>query len=105
MRPLPVVNTLSDGFQAVIRSNRQDGYPPTIFEQMNQDVAAMTNLIWSDRAKTAVRRALRSHRDLLTIEDFVSRYGQSWGFDTATIAHAQDSVCEFDRIVGHQRYK
>ena len=39
---------------------------------------------------------------LLTIEDYVRRYGLSWGFDQTTIQNASGNAQYFDQLVASQ---
>ncbi len=45
-----------------------------------------------------------SHPGLLTIEDYVIRWGLEWGFEPGVISLAAERVQWFDQIHGGARY-
>jgi hypothetical protein len=48
--------------------------------------------------------ALQKIPQLLTLEDFVGRWGRKWGFQDQVIEQAQARAQYFDTIAGFQRY-
>ncbi len=110
MRALPRVTTLQQAVEEVIGSNRVDGYTPTLFIRMTQygnapDLQQVCErLILRGETLDAVTRALKSHPNMLTIEDFVARRGNEWGFSDEVVKAAQARVTYFDQEAGQQRY-
>lgn len=64
---------------------------------------ACEELIFSEGAERAVKRALASHPLLWTLEDFVAQQGASWGFDEATRREAKRRADAFDRSTNCSR--
>jgi len=110
MRMMPHVTTLQEAVQEVIRSNQADGYPPTRFIQMTEHghadnlVSICQRIILKGETLEAIERALASHPNLLTIEDFVARYGGAWGMSEDVIRSAVERVRYFDQLAGRQRF-
>lgn len=79
---LPVVHTLEHAVQAVIDQNKSIGYPPNRFSsKLNSapnKILACLDLMKTPQAQTAIYDAIKrmSHRDLLTIDDFIAVYGK-----------------------------
>lgn len=48
--------------------------------------------------------AVQRFPTLLTLEDFVARSEQAWGFSDETIFQAQARAAHFDTLVGTRRY-
>ncbi|NCU18806.1 hypothetical protein [Pallidibacillus pasinlerensis] len=42
--------------------------------------------------------ALTAHPNLITIEDFISQYGEKWGFDEETVEKAKRNSELYDEI-------
>ena len=109
-RPLPHPNALMDAVREVIDSNRADGYQPNRFVGATQYgnaanlLAVCRDLINNPETLEWLEKAMQSFPTLLTLEDFVCRYGSSWGFDAATIQVACARAVFFDQIAGHTRY-
>jgi hypothetical protein len=110
MRPLPAAQTLRRAVECVIESNTADGYPPTRFRQMTMDgtasnlVEVCRNLINKGELLELLERELEKRPTLLTIEDFVCRYGSEWGFDATTISMADARRVRFDQVANQTRY-
>lgn len=111
MRSLPKVQTLRQAVRQVIESNKSDGYVPTRFIQAtgNGDVPDLLSvcerLIAKSETLEYLENALRRFPTLLTLEDFVVRYGVTWGFSGDIIKVAKARVEYFDLIAGAGRYK
>jgi hypothetical protein len=109
-RPLPNVRTLSAAVSEVIDSNRRDGYNPTRFVGVTQDGTApdllgvCRKLILNPETLEWLESGLEKFPQILTLEDFVSRYGADWGFDQETIQMADSRVQRFDQIADFTRY-
>lgn len=109
-RTLPSVVSLASAVSRVIESNRADGYMPNRFIQATAAgtasnlLAVCTRLINSGEALQHLEKALLSYPTLLTIEDFVGRYGEEWGFDAATIEMAAQRSQHFDKVACRWRY-
>ena len=110
MRILPNVQTLREAVGQVVDSNSSDGYTPTRFIQATGggDSPALLfvceRLIEKGETLEYLERALIEHSQLLTLEDFVVRYGANWGFSPLTIEIAEARVKYFDQISGGKRY-
>jgi hypothetical protein len=109
-RLLPKVQTLSAAVSAVIDSNRSDGYNPIRFVGITQDgmtrnlVEVCRKLIMNPETLEWLESGLESFPQILTLEDFVSRFGATWGFDQTVIEMATSRVQRFDQIAGGARY-
>lgn len=96
--------------EQVIQSNTEDGYVPIRFKQITQDgaspdlVAVCRRLINKGELLALLEGELEKRPMLLTIEDFVCRYGTEWGFDGATIAMADARRVRFDQVAMRTRY-
>ena len=67
---------------------------PTVFE----------GLIRSATAIEAMETAVQNHPGLLTLEDYVMRWGAEWGLTAETMELARASSESFDKLSGYQRY-
>ena len=110
MRPLPAATTLQEAVKKVVESNSRDGYVPSRFIQATEygRAAGLTrvceNLIQKGETLEYLEDALKKFPTLLTLEDFVSRYGEDWGLSRETVNAAKQRVAYFDRIAGGTRY-
>ncbi|OUS77294.1 hypothetical protein B1748_09130 [Paenibacillus sp. MY03] len=110
MQSLPEVRSLREAVQAVIKSNKQDGYPPIRFAQMmsvpdSQLVSTTTKAIQSKDALNALYMTISGDQPtLLTLEDFVSVYGELWGFHPDIVELAAKNTQRFDEWSGKIRY-
>ncbi len=98
---IPKVNNLREAVQFVIKNNTDIGYSPTYFirETSCSDRALpgqCIKLVHSPNALNAVYMALEKHPDMVTLEDFVVRYGEEWGLPAETISKAKESVTTFN---------
>ncbi len=90
--------------ERVIESNSQDGYVPTRFIQATEYGRApgltrvCENLIQKGETLEYLEDALKKFPTLLTLEDFVARFGEGWGFSRTTIDVAKQRVVYFDLI-------
>ena len=111
-RRLPPANNLEEAVQQVIQSNKQDGYVPTYFirETAGRTGADLwevcRKLLHSPGALSNIADQLTKHPNILTIEDYVCRFGAGWApsFSAGDVAIAQQSVDAWDAMVRHQRY-
>ena len=110
MRLLPAVTTLQEAVEQVIKSNQRDGYVPTRFIQATEYGRASNlravceRLIQKGEVLENLEDALRKFPTLLTLEDFVSRFGDGWDFSRTTVDIAKRRVARFDQIAGDTRY-
>ena len=111
MRSLPKVQTLKEAVRMVIESNTGDGYSPTRFIQATANgdrpdlPSVCDRLIVKGETLEYLESALRRFPTLLTLEDFVSENGATWGFSQDTIKTARARVKYFNMIAGATRYK
>ncbi len=112
MLKLPIVNKLSDAVRVVIDSNRNDGYTPSRFIQVTEDGEAQDlhaiceKLIVKGETLEYLEKALLKYPTLLlTLEDFIVRFGPTWGFSNEAVEAARARVVFFDRLAGGQRYQ
>jgi hypothetical protein len=61
-------------------------------------------LITSGTTLEHIDKAFVRHPQLLTIEDYVSRFGADWGLSMETIEVARARVTYFDQLAHGQRY-
>ena len=101
---------LRNAVQEVIRQNTSVGYPAPRFRQVTLECEApdlrrvCEGLIESGTAIEAMETAVRNYPNLLTLEDYVLRWGPEWGFNPEMIERARASSEWFDRIAGFRRY-
>ena len=108
---LPSVASLADAVREVIKNNLAEGYRPIWFFAATQDryapdlLAVCTRLIMNAENLADLEKAVAKHPILLTLEDFVLRYGSAWEFakDVVEMAHARSR--RFDQVAGRQRWK
>ncbi len=102
--------TLRNAVREVIEQNKSMGHNATRFSQATVNGQAHNlgeiceRFICSPNAVAAIGNAIRERGGLLTIEDYVVRWGSEWGFDALVIHVAGESAEWFDRIVGYKRY-
>jgi hypothetical protein len=107
---MPNAHGLGEAVRCVIQSNIADGYTPNRFIHATSDGTApdlltvCVRLINRGETLEYLENALRRFPTLLTLEDFVLRRGQEWGFDDATIETARGRCVYFDQIAGSCRY-
>ena len=107
---MPQADSLHQAVQIVIASNRSDGYPPTRFIQVTEGGYAdnllelCNRLIEKGETLQYLESAFGRFPTLLTLEDFVSRFGVGWGFSSTAVAAAKDRAAYFDQLVGGSRY-
>jgi hypothetical protein len=110
LQTLPEVRSLREAVQTVIESNKKDGYSPIRFAQMmsvpdSQLVSAATKAIQSKDALNALYMAISGdHPTLLTLEDFVSVYGELWGFHPDIVELAKQRSHQLNDWSGKIRY-
>jgi hypothetical protein len=110
MRKLPTVDSLQDAVKKVIQSNSNDGYVPARFIQATENgnagdlLSICESLITKGETLEYLESALKRYTKLLTVEDFVSRFGAEWGFDSSTVRLATERAKYFDLLVGGERY-
>ena len=107
---IPNVNSLREAVQYVIKNNSDAGYRPTYFIQ---DTSCpdrelpwrCIKLIHSQNALISVYSALERFPEMITLEDFVARYGEDWNLPPDTISIAQESVDTFNQRWPNRVYK
>ncbi|QNK57420.1 hypothetical protein [Paenibacillus sp. PAMC21692] len=111
MRPLPGVKNLEQACRKVVESNTADKHYPGYFDSMTRGkdsealLPVISRLILEATFLEKVERIMKKCRSMLTIEDLVDYYGNTWGFDDRVIEAARQRVEYFDRIVvGKVRY-
>lgn len=111
MRPLPRVKNLEQACRKVVESNTADKHYPGYFDSMTRDkdsealLPVISRLILEATFLEKVERIMKKCRTMLTIEDLVAHYGDTWGFDDQVIEVARQRVEYFDGIVvGGVRY-
>jgi hypothetical protein len=110
MRQMPHVQNVSQAVRLVIASNRSDGYTPIRFIQATADGTAPNlfevcmRLVAKGETLQYLETALRRFPTLLTLEDFISRHGSEWGFDSVTVETALARSTYFDQIAKQVRY-
>jgi hypothetical protein len=107
-RPLPPARTLQEAVLRVIEN--QDGWPATRFAAATQHgeapdlVRIIRDLIMNTETVEFRERELRQFPYLLTIEDYVWRYGSQWDFDARTIREASAHSEFYDQVANGCRY-
>jgi len=110
MRRLPNVQSLKEAVERVIESNIEDHYRPRDFILATQYGNAPNlfevcyKLIHKAEAVEFIERKIQDYPTLLTLEDFVCRYGPKWHFDAATVEQANASRERFDQVAHQTRY-
>ena len=106
---LPTASSLADAVRRVIYQT-QGGRPATVFAEATQDgnapelVSVCSSFINRGETLQYLENELRTYPTMLTIEDFVCRYGVAWDFNPRTINNACGRVAYFDQFVGFTRY-
>jgi hypothetical protein len=105
---LPKVNNLREAVEEVIKNNQREGYPPNRFRNMtrvhnNELPSVCRSLVISRDALSYLFDALRSYPNLLSIEDFISHYGEQWGLKDV-VEEATKRVQLYDEIAKKQRF-
>ena len=109
-KQLPTVRTVNEAVRFVINSNREDGYVPSRFIQITQNgdapniLEVCRRLINKGELLETLEKDFAKYPGMVTIEDFVGRQGDEWGFDDATIRNARARSDYFDQLVGKQRF-
>jgi hypothetical protein len=81
------------------------GDPATYFIEATQGrsgqdlVAAVSRMIRKTSAVEYREKELGKYPSLLTIEDYVWRYGLGWGFDQDTVEMARQNALYYDLLV------
>ncbi|MDE2860883.1 MAG: hypothetical protein OYI31_08465 [Chloroflexota bacterium] len=94
----------------VIENNTGLGYPSVGFRRATLDgshselLTVCQELIASHRAVSAMEDSVKAYRGFLTLEDYVMRWGHTWGFSPETVETAGASVEAFDRQSGFRRW-
>jgi hypothetical protein len=84
---------------------QSEGDPATRFEQAIQGrtgqdlVNVVSRMINNHEAVEYREKEVRRFPNLLTIEDYVCRYGTEWEFDQGTIDNASANAQYFDQVV------
>jgi hypothetical protein len=106
---LPTPSSLADAVRRVIYQT-QGGRPATVFAAATQDgnapelVSVCSSFINRGETLQYLENELRTYPTMLTIEDFVCRYGAAWDFNPRTITNACGRVAYFDQLAGFTRY-
>jgi hypothetical protein len=110
LRPLPQADNPQQAVRLVIASNRSDGYTPTRFIQVTEDGYAddlldrCAKLIEKGETLEYLASALQRYPTLLTLEDFVARFGAGWGLPDTTLEAAKARESYFDQLANGPRY-
>jgi len=102
-RQLPTAKDLSEACSRVIEQSQ--GNPATYFIEATQGrsgqdlVAAISKMIRSASAREYREKELGKYPSLLTIEDYVWRYGLTWEFDRTTVEVARANALYYDQLV------
>ena len=80
---LPHVNNLREAVNLVIKNNKSEGYHPSLFIRItdcpdNELVEKCEKLIKSPSAQTHLLKVLEKHPNIITLEDFVIKYGKNY---------------------------
>ena len=109
-RPLAHPGSLQQAVRQVIDDNTALGYLPQRLLAETEDgtvadlVAACRRVISSPAALTETEEALERFAQILTIEDFVSRWGRDLGFTEDMVQLAQEGAGYFDGVAGFSRF-
>ncbi len=109
-RVLTNPGSLREAVREVIRQNKSQRYTPTRFVQAtgNGEVPGLlgvcTGLIKSESALEWLDKALQQYPNLLTLEDYVMRWGTEWGFGTGMVEYAGALSATFDKIAARTRW-
>lgn len=104
-RPLPRADNLADACSQVIAQSQGD--PATRFEQAIRGrdgqalVVVISRMINNHDAIEYREKEVKRFPGLLTVEDYVCRYGEEWGFDQTTIDNAGANARYFDQLVAN----
>ena|SRR5450631_3263882 len=108
-RTLPTAQTLRDAVLRVIE--QPDGWQnvsrfvaATEYGDAPNLVDRIRNLIMNPETVAFRERELEDFPYLLTIEDYVWRYGSLWGFDEPTIQMARACAERYDQVAMRARY-
>lgn len=113
LRTLPVALNLEEACQRVISSNKDDGYPPNnFFDIVNGKygrvlVDHVSKLIVKADTVERIQKLIKTNvrlRNLLTIEDYIQRFGSEWGFEPPYVEAAKFNVQQYDQSAGYKRY-
>ncbi|WP_308637324.1 hypothetical protein [Paenibacillus silvisoli] len=111
MRQLPHVKNLEQACRKVVESNTADKHYPGYFDLMTRDmdseslIPVISQLILESAFLEKVEKIMKKCSTMLTIEDMVAHYGETWGFDIQVIETARQRVDYFNRfVVGKVRY-
>ena len=102
--------SLQNAVRNVIDNNTGLGYPSLGFKRATLDgshpelLAVCQELIASSRAVSAMEEAVKQYLGLLTLEDYVMRWGSEWGFGPETVEIAGASAEAFDMLSGSRRW-
>jgi len=108
---LPTAASLAEAVHEIIRDNlaQKQQLPWFIVATGGGNapdlVGACTRLIMNPENLPYLESILVKRPNLLTLEDFVSRHGVSWGFARNVVEEAHARSIRFDQVVGHQRWK
>ncbi len=109
-RPLTHPGSLEEAVRQVIQDNtRMDyTYQRLVVETENGQASnlrvACSRVISSPAGLQETEEALGGLPQLLTIEDFVSRWGTEWGFDETDVQLAQEGAEYYDAVAGSTRF-
>ena len=109
-RPLTHPGSLEEAVRQVILDNTRMGYTyqRLVVETENVQASnlrvACSRVISSPAGLQETEEALGGLPQLLTIEDFVSRWGTEWGFDETDVQLAQEGAEYYDAVAGSTRF-
>jgi hypothetical protein len=109
MKKLPIVHSLREAINEVIKNNKEEGYPPNRFIQAvsvkDEDLLRVcSKMVTSPDSLSALYDAISKHPNLLTIEDFIVVYGEKWGFSSEIIEECKKRGQLFDEIARKKRF-
>ena len=109
-RVLETPSSLREAVRIVI-SQGEGGRPPRVFAEATQYgdapdlVTVCSNFINRGETLQYLENELRNFPYMRTIEDFVCRYGMTWGFNQTTVNNACGRVAYFDdQVARFTRY-
>ena len=114
LQPTPQIlrkpESLRIAVKRVIAQNSSVGYNAPRFVQatLNGEAPDLLQrcggLLVSSTALEAMLKAVQEYYGLLTLEDFVMRWGSDWGFNSMLVDTARGSSSMFDNAAGRKRW-
>jgi hypothetical protein len=106
---VPSVINLREAVRYVIENNTNEGYPPNYFRRKTscpdrELLRSCLDLLYNPNSINAVYKSLEAHPKMITLEDFIVRYGNDWGFTPDNIQKAKDSLDTFNSVPGKVKW-